>query len=167
MRVARARDAAAPVIFCPSVRVPSAAEQKESMQQDGPEGRTQVLSSSTRWKGGCHTPVPCLLAWPSGGGGGEGGTRGVLTHGPGNATLAQARVTSKYIPVCGLSSIYHTPALIISEKDTLARSEGHPGYSKGQMPPVQDTSANPQTVTPSQGPRPRWLCTRWPVVFQP
>ena len=34
MRVARAQDAAAPVIFCPLVRVLAAAEQKEAMQQD-------------------------------------------------------------------------------------------------------------------------------------
>ena len=123
LRVARAQDAAAPVIFCPSVRVPPAAEQKESMQRDGPEGRTQVLSSSTRWKGVPHT-CPLRAGPARRGGGGEGGTRGVLTHGPGNATLAQARVTSKFIPICGLSSIYHTPALIIREKDTPARSEG-------------------------------------------
>lgn len=69
MRVARAQDAAASVVFCPSVRVPPAAEQKESMQQDGPEGRTQVLSSSTRWKGGAaHLSPPC---WP-----GPAGVRG-------------------------------------------------------------------------------------------
>lgn len=70
MRVARAQDAAAPVILCPSVRVPPAAEQKESMQQDGPEGRTQVLSSSTRWKGGAAHLSPAVLARP---GGEEGG----------------------------------------------------------------------------------------------
>lgn len=60
MRVARAQDAAAPVMFCPLVRVLAAAEQKEATQQEGSECRAQVLSSSTRCKGGC-TPVTCCV----------------------------------------------------------------------------------------------------------
>ena len=92
-------------------------------------GRARVQSSGAlvlhQVEGGLH---PChLLCRPSPvGGRGEGGMRGVLTRGPGDATLAQTRLTSKFIPVCGLSGIYHTPALIIREKDTLTRSEERP-----------------------------------------
>ena len=84
-------------------------------------GRARAKSSGAlvlhQVGGGLH-PVTCCAGPARGRGGGQGGTRGVLTRGPGDATLAQTRPTSKFIPVCGLSrrrQWHPTPVLLFGK----------------------------------------------------